>query len=126
MKVILDTNFFLIPEKFKVDLFKEFNRIIDEKYTLVTVEPVIEELNCLSEGNGKDARAARVGLKLFKGKDLKVLKTKEGNADKAILELSEKISNCAVATLDKDLRIKSEKRGAKTIYLRSKNYLVLK
>ena len=121
----MDTNFFMVPEKFRIDVFGEFDRIIDEKYELITIDPVINELEGLSCGNGKDARAARIGLKLFKGKHLKVLKTKEKNADKAILKLSEKLSNCAVATLDKELERKLKKRGAKLIYLRSRKYLVL-
>jgi len=125
MKVILDTNFFMVPEKFKIDVFGELDRIVEGEYELVTVDSVIKELNKLSRGNGKDARAARIGLKLFKGKDLKVLKTKEKNADEAILKLSEKISNCVVATLDKELEKKLKKRGIKLIYLRSKKYLVL-
>lgn len=127
MKIIIDTNFFLIPEKFKVDIFKEFDRIVDKKYELLTIDLVKKELENLSKGRSKDARAAKFGLKLFKSKDIKVLNTKQkDNADKAILKLSEKFSNCAVATLDKELRQKILESGTKVIYLRNKKYLVLR
>ena len=53
MKVILDTNFFMVPEKFKIDVFGELDRIIDEKYELITIDSVINELEGLSRGNEK-------------------------------------------------------------------------
>jgi len=129
MKVILDTNIFLVPEKFKVDIFEEFDRLIDEKYDLITIEPVVKELKKLSMGNSRDARAARFGLKFLEAKSIKVTKTKEDTADKAIVSLSEnflrKSEECAVATLDKELKRKLKKIGVKVIYLRNKKYLAI-
>ncbi len=46
-KVILDTNFLLIPIQEKVDVFDRVNSVIDEKYELCVVEKTIEELNSL-------------------------------------------------------------------------------
>jgi len=129
MKIILDTNIFLVPEKFKVDIFEEFDRLIDEKYELVTIEPVVRELKKLSMGNSRDARAARFGLNFLEAKSIKVTKTKENTADKAIVSLSEKFlrksEECAVATLDKELKRKLKKIGVKVIYLRNKKYLAM-
>lgn len=126
MKIIIDTNFFLIPQKFGVDIFKEFDRVIEEKYELIVPDLVLKELKGLSRGKSRDAKAAKFGLKLFKSKDIKVLNTKQRSADKAILKLSEKFSSCAVATLDKNLRQKILESGTKVIYLRNKKYLVLR
>ena len=122
MKIFLDTNFLMIPVKFGVDIFSEMDRIIDEKYELVTVEPVVKELEFISQGRGKDAKAAKVGLELIKRKKIKVVKTKEKSADKSLIELSE---GNAVATLDVELKKKLMKIGRKVIYLRAKKYLVL-
>jgi len=122
MKIFLDTNFLMVPVKFGVDIFSELDRIIDERYELITVEPVVEELKKISEGKGKDAKAAKVGLELIKRKKIKVMKTKEKSADKSLIELSE---GNAVATLDVELKKKLMKIGRKVIYLRAKKYLVL-
>lgn len=130
MKIILDTNVFLVPGKFKVDVFEEFDRIVDKDYELITIEPVVRELKKISQGNGKDAKSARIGLKFIKSKNIKVLKTKEKYTDKAILGLSksflEKGKKCAVATLDKELKQELIRQGSEVIYLRNKKYLVLK
>ncbi|MCD6478109.1 MAG: hypothetical protein J7K87_03835, partial [Candidatus Aenigmarchaeota archaeon] len=106
---------------------RKLDRIVEESYELVTIEPVVEELKKLSVGNSRDARAARIGLKFLKAKSIKVIKTKEITADRAIIELSkkflEKYGKCAVFTLDKELRRKLKPLGIKLIYLKNKRYL---
>ena len=124
MKIILDTNFLLLPANLKVDIFEEIEKIMDEKHELVTIEPVLRELRGLARGKGKDAVAAKVGLQLLKKKKVKVLDTGEWDADKAILKIAEK-ENTIVCTLDADLRKKILKIGRKIIYLRAKKHLVL-
>lgn len=123
MRVILDTNFFLLPAKFKVDIFAELDRIIDVKYELVTLEPVMRELRGLARGKGKDGMAARVGLKLLEGK-VRVVKFKEKDADVAILKFAKK--GDAVATLDAVLERRLLGLGRKVIYLRAKKYLTVR
>ncbi len=125
MKVILDTNFFILPGKLKIDIFSEIDRIIDEKYEIVTIKPVINELRGLAREKGKKGMHAKLGLQLIEKKKVKILKTRERDADKAILKASEKEDDVIVGTLDKELRKKLEKSNKKTIYLRAKKYLVL-
>ena len=43
-KIILDTNFLLIPAQFKVDIFDEIDRIMIEKYQLFVLDKTIDEL----------------------------------------------------------------------------------
>ncbi len=121
MKILLDTNFFLVPARFGVDVFAELERIVEESYELVTVQPVVRELRGLARGKGKDASAARVGLRLLEER-VKILDTKERDADRAIRKLA---GDYVVATLDSELRERIRKTGRKTIYLRAKKYLVL-
>lgn len=122
MRVILDTNFFLIPVKFKVDVFAELDRIIEGKYEVVTLEPVVRELRGLAKEKGKDGMAARVGLKLLEEK-VRVVKFNEKDADVAILKFAKK--GDVVATLDAVLEKRLLGLGRKVIYLRAKKYLVL-
>ena len=123
MRVLLDTNFFLLPCQFGVDVFGEIERVVESKYKLITISPVVRELRGLARERGKEGRAARVGLELLKKKDIKVIDAKKQDADDAIVKLSDE--GVIVATLDKELRDRLRKKGRKTIYLRGKQKLVL-
>ncbi len=77
-EVFLDTNFMLVPLKFKLDIFSDLNRLLDYQLELTTATPVITELKKISKSKGKTGMAAKFALKLIKvnkehGK-LKVLK----------------------------------------------------
>lgn len=123
-KVILDTNFLTLPHQFKIDIFSEIDRIMEENYELFTLDSVIDELNKLSESKGKDAVAAKIGLELINKKNIKIIKTREKNVDKAIISISNK--DTIIATNDKILRKKLNDKNIKTIYLRSKKFLKIK
>jgi rRNA-processing protein FCF1 len=123
MRIILDTNFLLLPARFGVDIFAELDRIIGGSYELFSIEPVMRELRGLARGKGKNAGAAKVGLQLAEKRGVTILKTPESDADKAILELVRK--DFVVATQDTELRKKVSTTGGKVIYLRAKQYLVL-
>ena len=122
-KIILDTNFLMIPYQFKVDIFEEMNRIIEEKHELVTLNSVIEELKRLTKSKGKDSVAAKIGLELIKRKRIKIIKTKEKKTDDAILKLADK--NTIVATNDRLLIQRLKNRNIKIIYLRGIKHLSL-
>lgn len=124
-RVMLDTNFLLIPSMFKVDIFSEIDRICLFKYGLYVVDKTIDELKRIIEKQkGKHKEAAKIALQLIKKKNIGVIKTKEGNVDELIFGLLDK--NCILATQDALLRRKTVKKGIKTIVLRSRKYLVLK
>lgn len=124
MKILLDTNFLLLPASLKVDIFEGIEKLINEKHELVTIQPVLRELRGLAREKGKDAAAARVGLQLLEKKKIKILDTEEWDADNAIVKMAEK-ENIIVGTLDLELRKKILKMGRKTIYLRAKKHLIL-
>ncbi|MDD5416442.1 MAG: PIN domain-containing protein [Candidatus Aenigmarchaeota archaeon] len=117
MKVILDTNFLMAVVQFKIDVF--FHLSGNELYV---IEPVVSELESLSQGKSKDATAARIALQLIKTKKLKILKS-ESKADAALVEYSKK--GYSIATQDKILRDKIKKANGKSIYIRQKKYVIL-
>lgn len=121
-RIILDTNFLISLFQFKVELI-EIERIIYEPYTLVTVKPVINELEKIASSKEKDSKNAKLALRLIKIKDIEVLDSPEKNADKTILALADK--NTIVATNDIELRKKLKKLEIKTIYLRAKKHLAI-
>jgi len=120
-KIILDTNFLTIPYQFKVDIFEEIERLMEENYELVTLDKVVEELKKIKRG--KDAVAAKIGLELIKKKDIKVINTDVNKVDNAIVKLADE--NTIVATNDKNLRKNLKNKNIKTFYLRSKKHIVM-
>jgi len=122
-KIILDTNFLTLPYQFKVDIFEEIDRIMEEKYELVTLSSVIEELKRISESGSNDAVAAKIALELLQRKNVKIINTNEKKVDNAIVLIADK--NTIVATNDKILKKKLKDKNIKVLYLRSKKHIVL-
>ena len=122
MKFLLDTNFLMIPGKFKVDVFEELKRF--GKPEVFTLECVINELKRLSSGKGKNAIHAKVALQLLEKNKVKILSSKE-NTDSEILKIAEK-NDFVVCTQDRALRKRLVSKGIKVVFLRQKKYLDIK
>ena len=119
MKFLLDTNFVLVPGKFKVDIFSELEKF--GKPELFTLDSIIIELKKLASGKGPDPRTAKLGLIILKKYKVKIIKVMPKKADAGLLELS--ADGFAVCTLDRELMAKIKKSGGKVITLRQKKYL---
>ena len=53
-KIILDTNFLMIPFTLKVDIFLEIDRVIIDEYRLYIIDKTIDELdNIIEKQSGK-------------------------------------------------------------------------
>ena len=120
-KVLLDTNFLLIPYQFRVDIFSQIDRVLTARYGLFVLDKTVDELKkIVKEQKGKDRDAARIALKLIAIKNLEIIKTTGGvMTDDAILEISSK-SDFIVATQDKDLKRRLINQGTTLIILRQK------
>lgn len=130
-KIVLDTNFLLLPYTKKIDIFSEIQEIMQEPYQIIVLQPVIDELNKIvndKEQKGKHKDAAKIGLKLIelkkpiileiKQKDLKSkLISKEFVVDDVILEIAD--SDFIVATQDKNFKKKLSDKGINYIYLKN-------
>jgi uncharacterized protein len=124
--IILDTNFLLIPTQFKVDIFSEIDRIMQEPYELCIVDSTIDELEKLrTTESGRDKRAAGLALQLIKAKGIRHLKTEKNlNTDKLIVELA-KSPDYVVATQDMALKRFLKQNNTEIIILRQKKHLKL-
>jgi len=120
-KIILDTNFFTIPHQFKIDIFEEIDRIMEEEYELITLNKVVEELKKLAKEKTENAVAARIGLEMIKKRNIKIISTEDKNVDNTIFKIADK--NMIVATNDRVLRKKLKNKNVKTLYLRSEKYI---
>lgn len=121
IRVIVDTNFLMIPGLFGVDILSELDRILDRKFRLIVPEPVAKELKRLARGTSVERSAAKIALALVRRG--RVVKT-DAPADDAILDLA-KGGNTAVGTNDVRLRKELRARGVPVIYLRQKSHLAV-
>ena len=121
-KIILDTNFLMIPLQFRVDIFSEFNRICDFNYELCIFEQSINELkNIMEKQSGKNKKAAQFALKLIKLKNIQIIKSIQEDVDSLILKNLNK--DTVIATQDMNLKRELFKKGSSLIILRQKKYL---
>jgi len=124
-KILLDTNFLLIPYQFKVDIFSEIQRIADFKYEIYVVDKTVDELKkIIGKQKGKDSKAAILGLIMLEQKGAKMVKTKESK-DVDSLILNEAKKGYIVATQDAELKRKLKKAGISHIVLKGKSHLAL-
>ncbi len=123
-RIVLDTNFLLIPAQFNVDIFTEVQRICDFPYELHIIETTLKELeNIMEKSEGKAKQAAKLALGLVKAKDINIMSSDVAYVDKAILDIVDE--NTIVATMDRELREKLKNKGVRLITLRQKKYLTL-
>jgi hypothetical protein len=124
-KILLDTNFLLIPLQFKIDIFSEIDRIMLEKYKLYTLDKIIDELKSIQENpeqSRKNKKAAKLALQLMKAKKIDILKTKKDKpADNIIADLKDYI----IATQDIALKRRLKAKKIRIITLRAKKKLIM-
>jgi rRNA-processing protein FCF1 len=116
VKIVIDTNFAKIPFQFKVDVYSEIGRIINESYVLEFPRICIPELQKLKQGQ------AALELMLKKGVifvDMPLLKT----VDDSIIDYA-KEKKAIIATQDSLLKKKALKNSLSVITLRKKQYLI--
>ncbi len=113
-KVVLDSNFLLLPFQFRIDIFAELDKLLDVRYEVYVTKGVIEELKKIKSRHAKGA--------LSVANKLRVIET-EGSVDEALLKLASK--EVIIATNDKFLKEKIKNKGAPVIYLRQRKYLAI-
>ena len=125
-KIILDTNFLLIPSQFNVDVFSEIRRICDFNYDLLVVKDTVRELEDLvnsSRTTGKTKKSAKLALQMIKTYKIRTIQYRKvfKRADEAIKSIASQ--NTYVATQDRALQKELLDQGVKLIILRQKQYL---
>jgi len=121
-KIILDTNFLLIPAQFKVDIFSEIDRIMLEKFQLYTLDKILDELTSIQKDtkqSQKNKKAAKLALQLIKAKKVSIIKT---NQDKPVDDIIADLKGYIIATQDINLK---RRLKTKIITLRAKKKLII-
>ena len=124
-KILLDTNFLLIPTQFNVDIFSEIDRIILENYKLYILDKSIDELKKIiadKKQKLKNKKAAKLALQLIKAKNLNIIKTKQ---DKPVDDIIADLKGYIIATQDTELKKRLKAKKVKIITLRAKKKLII-
>ena len=122
-EVVIDTNFFMVPFQFNVDIITELENTLPS-YKLTTPSFVINELKGLKKNNkGKIRLNANLALKLANSskieiKDISLLENE--TVDDALLRVSE-----VLATNDIELKNRAKDKGITVAYLRQKRYIAV-
>lgn len=119
MKITIDTNIFIYAARFKIDIFSQL-----AGKEIFTTEPVMRELEKISKGNSRDAKAAALALSMLKEKvqneKINILKPKTENADDELLDLGK--NGYAVVTQDAGLLKRLKSTGCAYGYIKQRKY----
>ncbi|MBT8172341.1 hypothetical protein KJN74_05675 [Candidatus Bathyarchaeota archaeon] len=125
LKIILDTNFFFIPFKFKLDIFEELANLLNQRFKPIILSSTQKELQGLVESAPKVRKQVILAFEFAKKCDLvQVKKGLTETYDDVIVRVASK-SKTPVATNDKDLRIRLRQNQVPVIFLRQKRLLEL-
>ncbi|MFX1518630.1 MAG: PIN domain-containing protein [Promethearchaeota archaeon] len=112
----------------QINIFSEFDRIIQKKYALITLSGIVKELQgLLINSKTKKRKKVEFALQFLKSAQVKILNEEllsSETIDEYIIRIAKK-SNFIVATNDQDLRHKLRIEGISIIYLRQRSHLVL-
>lgn len=126
-RVLLDTNFLMIPYLEGIDIFSEIKRLLstDPAYEICVPEDVKKELSQLAQKcRGRDRIAAKLGLQLIDSMGIAVIPAKgTGSVDSQIINLAEKDHNIIVCTNDHALKNTLRKLGIRLITMRGRSHL---
>ena len=123
IKVLLDTNFLMIPHTYKIDIFQEIERLIPGAHELITPSNVIEEIHKLRNSRGGDRIAAQVALQLLEEKGVKKIQSQD-KADEFMINyaVGDK-PHVVVCTNDKELRKRLRELNVPVIVMRGRSRL---
>jgi hypothetical protein len=122
-KILLDTNFFLVPFQLGVNIMTELERIMQEPFELMTLKPINDELESLAKkGRGDDKVCAQLGLQLARSITVEEVAKTEKTDDSILLYATQR-KDVIVATNDSALRKKLKVQKVRTIFVRNRSTL---
>jgi rRNA-processing protein FCF1 len=123
VKVILDSNFLMIPFQFHLDVFQEIEFLLQKKIDFIVPSLVKYELTAISTRGGEGAPEASLALQLASRCRVVEVALESGETtDDAILKASKKLG-AVVATTDIELKHRLRDINVPVVYLRDKSKL---
>ncbi|MGA8903789.1 MAG: PIN domain-containing protein [Candidatus Bathyarchaeia archaeon] len=123
IKVILDSNFLMIPFQFNLDVFQEIEFLLQKKVDFIVPSAVKSELTGISSRGGEGAAEASLALQLAsRCRVVEVTLDPGETVDDAIVKASQKL-RAVVATTDIALKKRLRDINIPVVYLRDKSKL---
>jgi uncharacterized protein len=122
-RIILDTNFLMIPFQFKVDIFSEIERVVEDEFEICVLDKSMDELKKL-QGPSADGRAAKAAIAIVAKNKLTIVHSPTSYVDAAIVEMAEP-GKTIVATQDQKLKMQLKYKNVPIITMRAKKHLIL-
>lgn len=119
--VVLDTNFLLVPFRFRIDILKELDYLVDYSHRFVVSEKTVEELKKIAKAVGKDGMAARLALKMLEAnrERIEIVRSDSSVDDWIVAYAAE--AGAIVCTNDAELRRRLRAKGIKVATLKSRS-----
>ena len=123
VKVILDSNFLMIPFQFHIDIFQEMEYLLQKKVDFIVPSSVKLELTGISSRGGEGAPEASLALQLAsRCRVVEVSLQPSETVDDAIVKAAQKLG-AVVATNDIELKKRLRDINVPVVYLREKSKL---
>jgi rRNA-processing protein FCF1 len=123
-KLLVDTNFLLIPVRFKVDIFTESQNAVNDLVEFYVSSRVLDEIQILKErSKGSFVRELKLAERLAENCEV-IQDSSKAQVDQSLINLALE-NEMVLGTADAELRQKARKAGVKVVYLRQKSHLVL-
>jgi len=126
LKVILDSNFLFVPAQFKIDVFEELMKLLNQRFEPILLSATYQELQTMAEkGSPSRRKQASLALKLAEKCHLVNVEKSAGETnDDVILRIAAEWKS-PVATNDQELRRRLRAKDIPVIFLRGKSRLEL-
>lgn len=126
LKVILDSNFLFVPAQFKIDVFEELMKLLNQRFEPILLSSTYQELQKMAEkGSPSRRKKASLALKLAEKCRLVNIEQETGETnDDVILRIATQWKS-PVATNDRELRRRLRAQDIPVIFLRGKSRLEL-
>jgi rRNA-processing protein FCF1 len=124
LKVILDSNAMLVPLQFKIDIFRDLERLLNRSFEVILLSPVKRELEAIArKGSPKMRKNASYALKLAKKcRYVEVDFPASALTDDVIVKIAEEWKS-PVFTNDRKLKQRLRDISVPVIYVRQKSRL---
>src|SRR5512136_1034481 len=125
IEIIIDSNALFAPLQFKIDIFGELERILNRRFELVVLSPVLNELRTLaSEGRPKIRKMASFAIKFAEKCRYVEVRSAAETVDDTIIDVAAKFKT-PVFTNDAQLRERLRDISVPVIYVRQKSHLAI-
>jgi rRNA-processing protein FCF1 len=123
-KLLVDTNFLLVPVRFKVDIFEESQNAVNDLVDFYVSTRVLDEINILKE-KSKNSFVRQLKLAEKLAENCTVINDNSHTlVDQSLIDLAFN-EGMVLGTTDAELRQNARKAGVKVVYLRQKSHLIL-